>query len=79
MKNNQPITQREIPFPPDTYLVSRTDLKGIIDRTRFAISNEETRYYLNGIYFPAATAGGTEVLRGVATDGHRLARVEVLS
>jgi aerotaxis receptor len=30
MKNNQPITQREIPFPPDTYLVSRTDLKGII-------------------------------------------------
>ncbi len=30
MKNNQPVTQREIPFPPDTYLVSRTDLKGII-------------------------------------------------
>jgi len=34
-----------------------TDLKGIIDRTRFAISNEETRYYLNGIYFHAAKAG----------------------
>ena len=30
MKNNQPVTQREIPFPADTYLVSRTDLKGII-------------------------------------------------
>ena len=30
MKNNQPITQREVPFPPNTYLVSRTDLKGII-------------------------------------------------
>ena len=30
MKNNQPITQREVPFPPNTYLASRTDLKGII-------------------------------------------------
>ena len=30
MKNNQPVTQREIPFPPNTYLVSRTDLKGVI-------------------------------------------------
>jgi aerotaxis receptor len=30
MKNNQPITQHEIPFPPNTYLVSRTDLKGVI-------------------------------------------------
>ncbi|MCL2635251.1 MAG: methyl-accepting chemotaxis protein [Betaproteobacteria bacterium] len=30
MKNNQPVTQREIPFPPDTCPVSRTDLKGII-------------------------------------------------
>ncbi len=30
MKNNQPVTQREVAFPPNTYLVSRTDLKGII-------------------------------------------------
>ena len=30
MKNNQPVTQQEVPFPSDTYLVSRTDLKGII-------------------------------------------------
>ena len=30
MKNNQPVTQREVPFPADTYLVSRTDLKGMI-------------------------------------------------
>ena len=36
MKNNQPITQREIPFPPDTYLVSRTDLKGIIRDALFS-------------------------------------------
>ena len=62
---------------PHRFQLPATDLKGIIDRTRFAISNEETRYYLNGIYFHAATSGATPVLRGVATDGHRLARVEV--
>ncbi len=51
-------------------------LRGLIDRTRFAISTEETRYYLNGIYLHAAESEGTPVLRAVATDGHRLARVE---
>jgi DNA polymerase III subunit beta len=62
---------------PHRFQLPATDLKGIIDRTRFAISNEETRYYLNGTYFHSATSNGTQVLRGVATDGHRLARVEV--
>ena len=52
-------------------------LKGLIDRARFAISMEETRYYLNGIYLHAAKVDGVEVLRAVATDGHRLARVEM--
>jgi DNA polymerase-3 subunit beta len=52
-------------------------LKGLIDRTRFAISTEETRYYLNGIYVHATTSDGQGVLRAVATDGHRLARVEI--
>ncbi|HET9148195.1 MAG TPA: DNA polymerase III subunit beta [Acetobacteraceae bacterium] len=51
-------------------------LRGLIDRTRFAISTEETRYYLNGIYLHTAEAEGTPVLRAVATDGHRLARVD---
>jgi DNA polymerase-3 subunit beta len=51
-------------------------LRGLIDRTRFAISTEETRYYLNGIYLHAAVNDGTRKLRAVATDGHRLARVE---
>ncbi len=51
-------------------------LRGLIDRTRFAISTEETRYYLNGIYLHAAEGEGGAVLRAVATDGHRLARVE---
>jgi DNA polymerase-3 subunit beta len=48
----------------------------LIDRTRFAISTEETRYYLNGIYLHATVAEGARMLRAVATDGHRLARVE---
>lgn len=51
-------------------------LRSLIDRTRFAISNEETRYYLNGIYFHAAEGQDGPVLRAAATDGHRLARVE---
>jgi DNA polymerase-3 subunit beta len=51
-------------------------LRGMIDRTRFAISTEETRYYLTGIYLHAAESDGAAVLRAVATDGHRLARVD---
>ncbi len=49
----------------------------LIEKTRFAISTEETRYYLNGIYLHAAQNADLPVLRAVATDGHRLARVEV--
>ena len=46
----------------------------MIDKTRFAISNDETRYYLNGLYLQAmATQGSDFELRTVATDGHRLA------
>lgn len=51
-------------------------LRALVDRTFFAISTEETRYYLNGIYLHAAESDGVAVLRAVATDGHRLARVE---
>lgn len=59
------------------FVISAKDLRNLIDRTRFAISTEETRYYLNGIYFHAADRGGHQVLRAVATDGHRLASVEI--
>jgi DNA polymerase-3 subunit beta len=59
------------------FKLSASDLRMLIDRTRFAISTEETRYYLNGIYLHAAKAKNVEVLRAVATDGHRLARVEM--
>ena len=61
---------------PHRFSVSAIALRGLIDRTRFAISTEETRYYLNGIYLHAAESDGQKVLRAVATDGHRLARVE---
>jgi DNA polymerase-3 subunit beta len=63
------------------FSLSASDLRMLVDRTRFAISTEETRYYLNGIYLHAtrSRAGEVEVpvLRAVATDGHRLARVEI--
>ena len=52
-------------------------LKGLIEKTQFAISTEETRYYLNGIYFHTHEDGGELTLRSVATDGHRLARADV--
>jgi DNA polymerase-3 subunit beta len=53
------------------------DLKRLIEKTQFAISTEETRYYLNGIYLHAARSNDVNMLRAVATDGHRLARMEL--
>jgi DNA polymerase-3 subunit beta len=53
------------------------DLKRLIDKTQFAISTEETRYYLNGIYLHTAGTGKSSMLRAVATDGHRLAQFEL--
>jgi DNA polymerase III subunit beta len=61
---------------PHQFRIQAMALRGMIDRTWFAISTEETRYYLNGIYFHAVDHDGTQMLRAVATDGHRLARVE---
>ena len=59
------------------FTLTAADLKKLIDKTQFAISNEETRYYLNGIYLHTVDVGGHAMLRAVATDGHRLARVEI--
>src|SRR5215475_16145413 len=59
------------------FTVGAADLKRLIDKTQFAISTEETRYYLNGIYLHAVSAGNHLMLRAVATDGHRLAQVEL--
>ena len=44
----------------------------LLDRPRHAISTEETRYYLNGVYLHPVEADARPMLRGVATDGHRL-------
>jgi DNA polymerase-3 subunit beta len=57
--------------------IAAGDLKRLIDKTRFAISTEETRYYLNGIFLHPAESGKTSMLRAVATDGHRLAQAEL--
>ena len=57
--------------------IAAKDLKRLIDKTRFAISTEETRYYLNGIYLHSASRGKDATLRAVATDGHRLAQAEL--
>ncbi|WP_310496187.1 DNA polymerase III subunit beta [Sandarakinorhabdus sp.] len=61
---------------PTRFTLTAGQLKDIIDSTRFAISTEETRYYLNGIYLHAMP-GPPAKLRAVATDGHRLARIEI--
>ncbi len=51
-------------------------LRRLFDKSKFAISTEETRYYLNGVYMHVADAEGGRALRCVATDGHRLARID---
>lgn len=51
-------------------------LRRLFDKAKFAISTEETRYYLNGVYMHAADGPNGRVLRCVATDGHRLARID---
>jgi len=62
---------------PVKFELPAATLRQIIDKTRFAISTEETRYYLNGIFFHVADGDGSPVLKAAATDGHRLARVTV--
>lgn len=59
------------------FVLSSFELLALIDKVRFAISNEETRYYLNGIYLHVTADGEDKVLRSAATDGHRLARATI--
>jgi DNA polymerase III subunit beta len=61
---------------PTRFELPAATLRQIIDKTRFAISTEETRYYLNGIYLHVSDEA-QPVLKAAATDGHRLARVTV--
>jgi len=57
--------------------IDTADLIRLIDKTRFAISTEETRYYLNGLYLHVVVEDGAQKLRAVATDGLRLALAEM--
>ena len=61
---------------PIRFSLGAAELRRLIDKTRFAVSTEEARYYLNGIYLQARSDNGVALLRAVATDGHRLARVD---
>lgn len=58
-----------------SFELAASSFKSLIDCTQFAISTEETRYYLNGIYFHVIDDNGLK-LRAVATDGHRLAQAQ---
>jgi DNA polymerase-3 subunit beta len=60
-----------------SFKLPATEVKRLIDKTQFAISTEETRYYLNGIYLHPAGSDDGARLRAVATDGHRLAQCEL--
>ncbi|WP_010301258.1 DNA polymerase III subunit beta [Candidatus Odyssella thessalonicensis] len=68
------LTQNDLPF---SFKLTAEKLRYLIDRSRFAMSTEETRYFLNGIYFHAHEINGQKVFRSVATDAHRLACIEV--
>ncbi len=58
------------------FSASAPTLRRLFDKSKFAISTEETRYYLNGVYMHVADAEDGRALRCVATDGHRLARID---
>jgi DNA polymerase-3 subunit beta len=59
-----------------SYVAPAPVLRRLFDKSKFAVSTEETRYYLNGVYLHVASEAGAPVLRAVATDGHRLARID---
>jgi DNA polymerase III subunit beta len=56
--------------------VSNQLIREMIEKTVFAASNEESRYHLNGVLFAQTKQGSTEMLRMVATDGHRLSLID---
>lgn len=60
-----------------TFTMPGADLFAALDSVRFAVSSEETRYYLNGVYMHVAETGAGSELRFVTTDGHRLARQDM--
>ena len=69
--DNYPVVQ--IADLPNKFEMPSHDLIDLLESTEFAMSKEETRYFLNGVYLHAHDNGK---LRAVATDGHRMARME---
>lgn len=72
------LSAADFPQMPETGLGTRftlhpAELARLMAKTRFAISTEETRYYLNGIFLHTVSEGAGSLMRAVATDGHRLA------
>lgn len=61
---------------PANFSAPAATLRRLFDKSKFAISNEETRYYLNGVYMHVAQTDDGPALRCVATDGHRLAQID---
>ncbi len=62
---------------PHKFRLAADEAKSIIDKTRFAMATDETRFYLMGIHLHATKEGKAKMLRAAATDGHRLARFEM--
>jgi DNA polymerase-3 subunit beta len=60
-----------------SFTLTTAECQALIEKPAFAMSTEETRYYLNGIYLHTGGSADAQFLRAVATDGHRLARVDV--
>ena len=71
-KEDYPIIEKEN-SGVDIVLNSKIFFK-LIDKTKFAISNEETRYFLNGLYFNVTSEENKNIITLVGTDGHRLAK-----
>lgn len=74
---------KDFPVMPEgdlthSFSLSANQFAALVEKARFAMSIEETRYYLNGIYLHVAKdEKNNAVLRAVATDGHRLARIQI--
>ncbi len=68
------LTQDDLPF---SFKLPTQTLLHLIDKAKFAMSTDDVRYYLNGIYFHTKDTDGKKIFRSVATDAHRLACIEI--
>ena len=59
-------------FEGHEILLNNSRFLKLLNKTKIAISNDDTRHYLNGIFIHLTEAHGRNFLTGVATDSHRL-------